>query len=194
MKEDNNRFIENFLEHLDQALTAMPVSQKAEIVIEMRSHILDTLESSPEKEVQKVLAEIGNPNEIANRYLFERGITPNRKAQIGNNPNGSWAKWLAIGAIGSSFLLVVLPMLILLIAAPFFSPFVEVDKAAGKVRLLNGLIKVDKGPGHYDRHTPPTSVVGPDSLSTPDQADKAEMNDDGTINKESKPTGENTHE
>ena len=47
--------IEHYLSQLDRELQALPTGQRAEIITEIRSHILESSENNPLKNVQTLL-------------------------------------------------------------------------------------------------------------------------------------------
>lgn len=91
MKHDPK--IENYLSTLERVLQPFPVSDRAEIVLELKSHILAALERDPQASVESVLASLGAPETVANRYLLERGLKPAKP------PISPIFKWLAIGGV-----------------------------------------------------------------------------------------------
>ncbi len=73
--------IEAYLDRLDRALEPMPASGRAEIVSEIKSHLLDAKRKSPRRSMQSILDSFGDPRQVAERYLTERGLNsedPNR--------------------------------------------------------------------------------------------------------------------
>ncbi|MES2200721.1 MAG: NINE protein, partial [candidate division FCPU426 bacterium] len=73
--------IEAYLDRLDRALEPMPASGRAEIVSEIKSHLLDAKRKSPRRSMQSILDSFGDPKQVAERYLAERGLSsedPNR--------------------------------------------------------------------------------------------------------------------
>lgn len=136
----NDKKIENYLARLEKALGQIPVSEKAEIIIEIRSHILDTLSSS-DKPVSEVLASLGSPEKVASRYLLERGIKPPSSSIMSGG-----AKWLLISILSVLGVGVVLGFFI----SREISPIVSVDESEGRVKVLGGLIDVKKAEGNVE--------------------------------------------
>ncbi len=135
MKTQN--LIENYMSQLDQYLSHIPATEKAEIILELNAHIQDTLSNS-EKSTEEVLNSLGTPEETAKRYLEERGLSlsPNRMTL----PRNDTGKWLTIAFLGTIGLFMAFSIFVML----FFSPLVEVKEEEGKVRILGGLINVQE--------------------------------------------------
>ncbi len=150
MKTQN--LIERYMSQLDQYLSHIPSTEKAEIILELHAHIQDSLNNS-DKTAEEVLANLGTPEEAARRYLEEKGLSLNMPSphQGGKSETG---KWLTIAFLGSIGLFLTFSIFVMI----FFSPLVEVKEEEGKVRILGGLInvqedmskksKVAKKPGH----------------------------------------------
>jgi hypothetical protein len=135
---NNELRIEHYLLQLDRELRALPVSQRAEIITEIKSHIYSVLEKDPQRDVVGLLADMGQPTTVAERYLASKGIdapVPSRAR--------AWVKWLAIG-MASCIALVVISSISLVW---YLSPLVKVDKGSGRVVLLGGLIDVNEAMG-----------------------------------------------
>lgn len=129
----NDQMLESYLQNLDRNLNQINVSEKAEIITEMRSHVLESLEQDPTTNMKTVLDRLGEPEQVANRYLIERGLPLRKKSK------GSVVKWLSIGFMGTF----ALSLLFFCILAWKFTPFIEVDEQKGKVQLLGGLININ---------------------------------------------------
>jgi hypothetical protein len=134
----NDARIENYLASLERALKQLPVSDRAEIVTEIKSHILSALERDPQASIPNVLNALGEPETVANRYLAERGQS------LVKPPVSPIVKWLVVGFLGT----VALCLLFAGVAMFKFSPLVSIDGAHDRVTLLGGMIDVD---GEKDR-------------------------------------------
>ncbi len=135
MKTQN--LIERYMSQLDQYLSHIPATEKAEIILELHTHIQDSLSNS-DKTVEEVLNGLGTPEEAARRYLDERGLSisfPN----LGSTKSET-GKWLTIAFLGSVGLFMAFSVFIML----FFSPLVEVKEEQGTVKILGGLINVQE--------------------------------------------------
>lgn len=123
--------LERYLNSLELALKPFPVSDRAEIIIEIRSHILSALEKG--SNLDSVLSALGEPETVANKYLIERGL------KTAKPPISPIVKWLVIGFLGSIAILVVGTIAMF----AYLSPVVKVDERTESVSLFNGAIQVD---------------------------------------------------
>jgi len=127
--------IEHYLSQLDRELQALPTGQRAEIITEIRSHILEASERDPAKSVQSILDGMGAPREVAAKYLQQKGVkgwTP--------SPARNFLKYFALGVAG----LFALAIFSTVFMIWYFSPLIEVDEAKGRVRILGGVIDVNE--------------------------------------------------
>ncbi len=128
---DHSR-LENYLESLDRALRALPVGDRAEIVTEIKSHILSAMERDPGSGLQSALNALGAPETVANKYLMERGVKPVRPSI------SPIVKWLIIGFVSTVGLVVALILFLVF----YFTPLIKVDGPKGQISLLGGMIEV----------------------------------------------------
>lgn len=131
--------IEYYLLQLDQNMQALPLGQRAEIITEIKSHILESLEKDPQREIDSVLADLGAPRLVAERYLAAKGV-----ALSSPRKSGRWLKWLAVGTVA----LFAFIFLSGLATIWYFSPLIKVDEKNGRVVLFGGLIDVNENLGH----------------------------------------------
>jgi hypothetical protein len=129
--------LERYLTSLERVLKPFPVSDRAEIVTEIKSHVLSALERDPQARLDSVLAALGEPETVANRYLIERGM---KLTKPSINPI---IKWVIIGFMGTFAMLLIFAGVIV----TRFTPLLHVDDAKDKVSLFGGLIEVDGGNG-----------------------------------------------
>ncbi len=125
--------LEAYLSALDRALSAIPVSDRAEIVTEIKSHILEALTRDSTATLESTLASMGEAETVANRYLLERGLKPAKP------PKHPIIKWLVIGFLGTitAFLLFIVVMVWK------FSPLITIDEKSERVTLLGGMIDIN---------------------------------------------------
>lgn len=125
--------LENYLSTLDRSLRSLTVSDRADIVTEIKSHVLSAMERDPNQSIDSVLAALGEPEVVANRYLLERGLKP------GKPPISPVVKWIVIGFLGTMALFLAA----FVVLAIYLSPIVKVDEEKQQVRLFGGLVQVD---------------------------------------------------
>lgn len=125
--------LEQYLSTLERVLKPLPVSDRAEIVTEIKSHVMSALERDPQARLESVLDALGSPETVANRYLLERGLKPTRP------PISPIVKWMVIGFLGTFGMI----LLFLSIIALRFSPLLTIDEENEKVSILGGLIQFD---------------------------------------------------
>jgi len=125
--------LERYLSTLESALKPFPVSDRADIITEIKSHVLAALERDPNASVDSILAALGEPEIVANRYLLERGLKPAKP------PISPIVRWIIIGFLGS------FAMLLLFVAfiVAQFSPIVKVSEKDDKVEILGGMVHLD---------------------------------------------------
>jgi hypothetical protein len=125
--------LETYLATLERALKPLPVSDRAEIVTEIKSHALAACEREGAPPLESILAALGEPETVANRYLMERGHSPVKP------PISPIVKWLVIGFLGT------LALLLLFAGAVIWRlhPLLDVDGANDRVTVLGGLIHID---------------------------------------------------
>jgi hypothetical protein len=126
--------LEAYLDELDKALGTISISDRADIILEIKSHVLDASNRDEKNSVASVLEALGEPQNVANRYLLERGLSPVKSAR------GPIMKWLVIGVLGSMGLFIIGVMIL----ASFFTPLIKVDERAGHVKILGGLIDIQE--------------------------------------------------
>lgn len=129
--------LEEYLSLLDRALGQIPVSDRSDIITEIKSHILEARERDPNQEISQILAAIGEPENVANRYLLERGIKPGRPSK------SPIVKWLTLGFLGTLGILTIAFFALIW----RFTPLIKVDEKSGRVIILGGLIDVDEKEG-----------------------------------------------
>jgi hypothetical protein len=158
--------LESYLSTLDKSLGPIQVSERAEIVTEIKSHVLEAQQRDPSQSLDSVLAALGEPEQVASRYLLERGLKPVKPAKR------SIIKWLVIGFLGTFAL--ILTFIVVLIFK--FSPLIQVDDSKEHVSLLGGLIEVNGKNGdvrigqskfsdHGESHFRGSKIVKPEEVS-----------------------------
>lgn len=125
--------LEAYLNTLDKSLSQIPISDRAEIIMEIKSHILDSQANSPDLSMTSILDSLGEAETVANRYLLERGL------KVSKPPKTPMVKWLTIGFLGTLSILVAFLTLILW----KFTPIISVDNENDHVVILGGLIDIN---------------------------------------------------
>lgn len=126
---------EYYLAQLDRELAALPISERARIVTEMKTRIVEALAVDPTRSFDAVMDEIGTSRAVAERYLAAKGLKlqPQRRT-------GRMFKWLAIGTVAFFGLIFAAA----LFAIWYLSPIVRIDEKRGHVSLFGGLIEVNE--------------------------------------------------
>jgi hypothetical protein len=128
--EQINYRLENYLRELDKFLAQIPMAERSDIILELNGHITESLKT---KSIDEVLSALGKPEQVANRYLLERGLQPIPKKK------GGCFKWGCLGVV--AFFLVLILAIVLLVRG--FFPLIQVNDKEERVKILGGLIDVD---------------------------------------------------
>lgn len=131
--------LETYLSSLERVLKPFSVSDRAEIVTEIKSHVLSALEREPNSSIDTILAALGEPELVANRYLIERGVKPTKP------PISPIVKWLVIGFLGTFAMFLTFVGIMIF----KFSPILKMNGPNEKIALLGGMIEVDKDTGNF---------------------------------------------
>ncbi|NCN27496.1 hypothetical protein GW915_07965 [bacterium] len=162
---NKNPKLEAYLTKIDKALGSIAVSEKAEIITELKSHILSELSRNPNQNLDKTLASLGEAEHVANRYLLERGLSPSKASKH------QAIKWAAFGLVGTLSVFAVLAMFLF----TQLTPIIEVNEAEGRVRILGGLIDIsdhtssNSSTKKVDRSLQEREISGTASLSGKNQ-------------------------
>lgn len=121
--KNTDPMLESYLTEVDSHLSQrLPAGDKAEIITKIKNDILDLKEKPPHGSTSDHLKTMGEPRDVANRYLSERGLAPVPVSQKKNI-----IKWLVIGFLGT-FALFLLFILILVFK---FSSLVSMIDGSG---------------------------------------------------------------
>ncbi len=126
--------LERYLTELDRGLGKISVSDRSDIITEIKSHVIEAQGRDPQTSVRDILAALGEPENVANRYLMERGIKPGKPSKT------PVIKWLTIGFLGTLGIAAFTIIMILW----RFTPVLKVDEKTGQVVILGGLIEVNE--------------------------------------------------
>ena len=127
-----NKELENYLFRLEKYLGPIAISEKAEIVIEIKNHVMTAMENNENLSVGQILTSLGEPERVANRYLHERGLEPQKPSKH------SIIKWITIGLLGTFGIMAI----VFVILIWKFTPVIKVDQERGRVQILGGLVDV----------------------------------------------------
>lgn len=132
---DRQQLILNkYFKELERHLEAIGAGDRAEIILELQGHILESLEKG-DRDLEEILASLGTAKQVASRYLIERGHSPvfhKKKAHV---------FWWVFGGISSAFVLVVI-LAVLLFQA--LTPLIQYDDRTGHLSILGGMIEVNE--------------------------------------------------
>ncbi|MCX6111920.1 MAG: DUF1700 domain-containing protein [Proteobacteria bacterium] len=131
----NDQKLENYLVRLEKSLGPISVSEKAEIITEIKSHVLEAQSRDNTKSTDSILASLGEPEQVASKYLMERGLEPKKP------PKHPIVKWIILGFLGTISLILITFLIVLW----KFTPIVKVSD--DEVKLLGGVVTVE------DSHT-----------------------------------------
>ena len=120
--------IEHYLSQLDRELNALPVGERAEIVTEIRSHILEASAQNPDRKIHQILEDLGSAQSVAQKYLAQKGVP---YSAPGVSPMRTVVKWMAIGFGG----LMVLSVVSVFAMVWFFTPIISIDEGRGQVKI-----------------------------------------------------------
>src|SRR5579863_5919092 len=106
--------LETYLSTLDKYLVQIPVSDRADIIIEIKSHVWEAQTKNPAQSIDTILNSIGDPESVAKRYLQERGL---QAALPVKTSSMMWLpasiKWLVIGFLGFIAIIVIVVSLLI---------------------------------------------------------------------------------
>lgn len=126
--------LDAYLKKIETALDKIPVADRADILMELHSHITD---STASQSLDEVLKALGEPHHVANRYLIARGVQPLPP------PKKPVLRWV----FGTFGVLALLTMIMVVVVIRSFFPILEVDEKNGRVRILGGMVDVDEESG-----------------------------------------------
>jgi uncharacterized membrane protein len=156
--------LETYLSELDKYLGQIPVSDRADIIIEIKSHVLQAQEKSPNEDIGLILHSMGEPESVAKRYLQERGLQFSLPKQ--QSSSMMWLpasiKWLVIGFLSFVGIIVIVASLLIW----RFTPLISIDDTTNQVTIGNGLIQI------HDSGKKTKSVI---NAVIPEPADKSSV-------------------
>lgn len=167
---NNKHKLDKYLYLLDKALGGVSVSEKAEIITEIKSHILSALEHDNSVSIESILGSIGEPEQVASKYLLERGLKPNKA------PFHPIFKWLIVGFLGTILVLALLCALLIWKLSPVFN----FSDNVGNIEMLNGAVKIHFNTKNDDetsiQYTPPSKILADYKIMDPAQTQAINFN------------------
>lgn len=127
-----DKILNDYLEKIEKYLKPLPVSERVDIVKEIKSEILEL--QGDGKTAEEIIERLGNPKELAKAYLGDL---------ITKSSSFSWNRVLAICAyysLASLSGLIVIP--VLAICAPVFIVCAIAAPILGAVKLIDGLLNL----------------------------------------------------
>jgi len=129
----HNPRLEIYLTKMESTLRPFSVSDRAEIITEIKSHVLTALERDPHGNLDSVLFALGEPETVANKYLIERGLTPVKPSV------SPIVRWLVIGFLGTMALILFFIGFVIF----EFSPLITLNDRKGTTSFFNGSVEID---------------------------------------------------
>ena len=126
------KILNDYLEKIEKYLRPLPVSERVDIVKEIKSEILEL--QGDGKTSEEIIERLGNPKELAKAYLGDL---------IAKSSSFSWNRVLAICAyysLASLSGLIVIP--VLAICAPVFIVCAIATPILGAVKLIDALLNL----------------------------------------------------
>lgn len=124
--------LNDYLEKIEKNLEPLPISERVDIVKEIKSEILELQRNG--KTPEEIIQRMGNPKELAKAYLGDL---------IAKSSSFSWSRILAICAyysLASLSGLIVIP--VLAICAPVFIVCAIATPVLGAVKLIDALLNL----------------------------------------------------
>lgn len=126
------KILNDYLEKIEKYLKPLPVSERVDIVKEIKSEILEL--QGDGKTSEEIIERLGNPKELAKAYLGDL---------IAKSSSFSWNRVLAICtyySLASLSGLIVIP--VLAICAPVFIVCAIATPILGAVKLIDALLNL----------------------------------------------------
>ncbi len=126
------KILNDYLEKIEKYLKPLPLSERVDIVKEIKSEILEL--QGDGKTSEEIIERLGNPKELAKAYLGDL---------IAKSSSFSWNRVLAICAyysLASLSGLIVIP--VLAICAPVFIVCAIATPILGAVKLIDALLNL----------------------------------------------------
>lgn len=132
MSKEKNKRLEKYLSQLDSYLKYMPVSEKTDILSELKSTFYERINNGQSEE--SIIAELGTPKELAMSYMGE-SIIKNKKFSFRR-----FMMVVGFYSFASMAWVSIIPTLAVLSVSFFFSSVVSI--LAGIMGLLKGIVHI----------------------------------------------------
>ncbi len=140
-----DKILDSFLEKVSIELSPLRVTERAQIILELRESVLQTFKDSSNESITTVIAPLGTPAQIARKYLLEKGLTPQNIKRFKKSQRPSPLKWLVIFLLSMTALLVISVSL----AIWKFTPVFKINENSGRITILGGLIDFELEAGTF---------------------------------------------
>lgn len=124
--------VNDYLGRLDHSLGAVSAGDRAEIILEVRRHLQEARQNNQAVSWASLLSNFGEPEQVANRYLIERGLKMQRASK------NSALKWIVIGILGAFAFMIGLVIIVLV----SFMPIIKIDEGTGRLQILGGAVDI----------------------------------------------------
>jgi len=129
-----NYELEHYLASLESALSELAPSQRAELVLHVKKRIEDMQANQGQADLKTVLQSYGEPFEVAERLVAERGIDTNFRRRF------SWSPWR--WALSGLVTVITVGIISILFLIKTFTPFFEIDEQEQRLRMFGGAIDI----------------------------------------------------
>ncbi len=150
---DQKQKLDAYLKQLEFALSPLPVAERSDILLELHTHISESLTKSG-RTLEDILASLGSPASVAQGYLEQRGKEPNSSiptfSSQSTSPQNTYApprqnsgcfKW---GCISCLIALCILGLLLYLFFSAAWKVATSITSSASQnAQLQNGIVDVD---------------------------------------------------
>lgn len=126
--------LENYLKQIERHLQQISVTDRSDILLELNSHIQESLSH---QSLDQVLKALGDPQLVANRYLLAKGVKPIPPKRH------KWLKALTLTTVAVLSLAIIAVVLVI----KSFTPLISVNEKTGRVVILGGMIDIDESAG-----------------------------------------------
>lgn len=129
-EEKEQAKLNGYLSELEQTLGKVSVQDRCAILMELNTHIQESLKNN-DRSIDEILMALGDPPQVANRYLITKGVplVPLKK------------KWSFLRSILLTCLgLFTISTVGLIILVKSFFPLFEINEKEGTFRMLGGMV------------------------------------------------------